>query len=212
VIRFRFAAAAALLLASAAHADSARIDMNESRRAVAREDNLRIDAQLMEEIVAPNTPISITYQIENLGNTAVAVADKVAETTYDLDSQTITFSIGAEIPTGANMPHLVTIVPGEKRVLRTGAMSAVVVSKRDTAWSVVPRFVQIKVNVLRNLEPFAKLIERQRASAAPVALPNDVFEHWVESNDAIFLNTLPVRWQPRSNQPGSEADASRGGW
>jgi hypothetical protein len=59
----------------------------------------------------------VTYQIENLTNSTIAIADEVSDAAFDMDSRTITVSIGAEVPPGPNMPHPVTVSPGEKRVL-----------------------------------------------------------------------------------------------
>lgn len=208
----RAAVLAMLVLTSATTLLAAHVDMNEARRAVARDENIRIDAQLMSESVSPGTPVAVTYQIENLGKSAVAIADKVADASYDADSRTITLSIGAEIPTGTAMPHLALIAPGEKLVLHAGATATIVVPRRESPFAAIPRYVQIKVNLLRDLAPFAKLIEQQRAGSAQVPLPDDMFEQWVESNDAVFLNTLPVRWEPRGAAMGAEAEARRASW
>jgi hypothetical protein len=195
--------AAALLVAGAAQA--ARLDMKDDRRAVAREDDVRIDAELLSDSVSPNSAVAITYQIENLSQSAVAVADKVVDLSYDADSATLILSVGAEVPTGASMPHLVIIAPGETRVLRAGAVPQVMTPRRDAPFISVPHYVQIKVNVLRNLAPFAKLIAQQQAGAAAVLLPDDGFERWVESNDAVLLNVLPVRWDSRGTLGSAEA-------
>ncbi len=85
-----------LLHAAAATADS--INMDDPRRTVGREDNVRIDAQLVQDTVSPGTPIGVAYQIQNLSAAPVAIADKVASATYDQDSRTITLSIGSEVP------------------------------------------------------------------------------------------------------------------
>lgn len=197
-----FLAAAFLLAAAPAYA--ARVDMTDARRAVGREDDVRIDAELLTDSVAPSSAVAVIYQIENLGQSPIAIADKVVDLSYDSDSETITFSIGAEIPSGPSMPHLVVIVPGEKRVLQAGALLNILVPHHASPWSAVPRYVQIKVNVLRDLAPFAKLLEQQKAGAAP-PLPKDAFDRWLESNDAVFLNALPVRWQPGRNPASAES-------
>ena len=111
---FVLIAAIVLLHAAAATADS--IDMDDPRRTVGREDNVRIDAQLVQDTVSPGSVIGIAYQIENLSAAPVAVAAKVASATYDQDTRTITLSIGSEVPDDGKMPHIVTIQIGRAHV------------------------------------------------------------------------------------------------
>jgi hypothetical protein len=88
-------------------------------------------------------------------------------------------------------------------------MVSVAIPPARTPWTRVPRFVQIKVNILRNLTPFADLIARQSQSGAAPALPNDMFDRWVDSNDAVYLNPIPVRWS--ADRPRITAENNSGG-
>ena len=99
---------------------AAQVDFKDPRRAVGRENDIRVDAVLADDAVSSAFPIGVTYQIENLTPDTIAVADKVTDSEYDSESQTITLSIGAEVPTGPFMPHLVTIKPGQKREFAYG--------------------------------------------------------------------------------------------
>jgi hypothetical protein len=201
----------AILLAAVANA--AHVDMNDPRRALGREDNIRIDAELLQDSLSPSAALSVTYQIQNLTAKTIAVADKISDVSFDSETATVTFSIGTEVPTGTTMPHVVVILPGEKRVLSAGGMLHVAVPHERTPWTAVPRYVQIKVNVLRDVTAFAALIEQQsKPSAAAPALPNDLFEKWVDSNDSVFLNTIPVRWSGRDDHISVDAaDRTPGG-
>src|SRR5438046_1803780 len=87
-----------VVLLSGGFAHGAGIDMNDPRRALAREDDLRIDAELAQDVIGSNSSLCITYQIENLSQTPVAVADRIISSDYDPDSATITVSIGSEVP------------------------------------------------------------------------------------------------------------------
>jgi hypothetical protein len=136
----------------------------------------------------------------------IAIADKVTSASFDPDSATITMSIGAEIPQGAAMPHLTVIAPGETRAFHTGATPQVVVANAHSPWAHTPRLVQITVNVLHDLAPFAALIAKQNASTAAPQLPNDLFDKWVDSVSSVELNTLPIRWS--AERSGMSADAS----
>lgn len=184
--------------------------MDDPRRTVGREDNVRVDAQLIQDTVSPGSPIGITYQIENSSSTPVALADKVLDASYDSDSRTITVSIGSEVPVDGKMPHVVTIAPGEKKVFRAGVTPALGAAAARSSLA-PPRYVQIKVSILRDLDPFAQLIARQ--SGAGQVLTDELFDRWFESNDTIFLNAVPVRfsaWRNPGEFSGAEHRGNRG--
>ena len=187
-----FSSAAIILVAATAFA--AHVDMKDPRRALGRDDDIRVDAELTQDAVASNSPISVTYQIENRSNAPVAIADKVSSASYDPDTRTIVLSIGSEIPTTNTIPHLTLVNPGEKRVLTAGAIVHVAVARGP--FSAAPQFVKIEVNVLRDVAPFAEAIALQARNNVPsLPLGNDLFDQWVQSNDSIYLNSIPVRWK-----------------
>jgi len=186
----------------AAGANASGVDMKDPRRALGREDDVRIDAQLSQDTLASSAPINVKYQVENLTATAVAVADRVCDVSYDNDTQTVTVSIGSEIPSEGMMPHLVMIGPGQKKVFTAGGTVSVAVPNIRSPFVVVPRYVQIKVNVLRDIGPFRALATSQR-------MTDQQFDQWIEANDAIFLNAIPVRW--RSGGSSGMADAAERG-
>src|SRR6185503_10601928 len=186
---------------------AAGIDMDDPRRTVGREDNVRVDAQLVQDTVTPGSPIGVTYQIENSSSTPIAIADKVSNASYDADSRTITVSIGSEVPSDGKMPRVVTVAPGEKKIFRTGVTPSLGAAATRSSLA-PPRYVQIKVSILRNLAPFAQLIARQTGTAQ--TLPDDLYDRWFESNDTIFLNAVPVRFAARRN-PGGFAGADQRG-
>jgi hypothetical protein len=195
--------AAALLLPalfSAMAAGAADIDMNDPRRALGREDDVRIDANLQQEIVTSGSPLAVTYRIENLTPAPVAVAMKSTDVSYDPETQTITVGIGSEIPKDGNMPQLATIGPGEKKTFTAAVTPLIPASAATSRFMPGPRYVQVKVSILRDLAPFAALIVRQSQSAKAVAQPltDEQFDLWLKGNDTIFLNTIPVRYQPRA--------------
>jgi hypothetical protein len=200
-----FLAAVATTVIAAASAMAAHVDLKDPKRAVGREGDVRVDAQLTQDTLSQASPINVTYQIENLSPVAVAIADRVFDTTFDADARTITLSIGAEVPPGPNMPHLVVIRPGEKRVLVGGALVHVVTPDVRTPWAAVPRFIQIQVTVLRDITPFVSLIEQQKKATAAVPLPTEMFDRWVESSESVLLNTIPVYWKNENRRGSAEA-------
>lgn len=191
---FKFLAATSFYLLGSLSALAARVDMTDPRRALAREDDVRIDAQLLQQELFSSSPLTITWQIQNLSPQPVAVADRTTEIDYDPDTSTIVVSIGAEIPEGTSMPHLVVIHPGQKQVFSSGGTVHIATPHVRTPWTLVPHYVQVKVVILRNLTQFAPLIEAQMKTAVQPPLPNEMFDPWVEASEAVFLNPIPVRW------------------
>ena len=197
--------AATLAVAHASATAAAAIDMDDPRRALGSEGAIRVDAQILQETVSPGSSIGVTYQVINNSGAAVAIADRMASATFDADTGTITLAIGAEVPDAGRMPAVTVIKAGETKVFTAGATpplnNAVV-----RAGLTPPRQIQLKVSILRDLAPFEKLIARSVSAAAP-ALSDEEFDLWFESNDTIFLNTVPVRYAPR----GRSARESRFG-
>jgi hypothetical protein len=198
-------AASTVLLATAVAA--AEIDMNDPRRAVGRENDVRIDAQLTRDQVSPGTPISVTYQVQNFTSTSVAVADKLSDASYDEDERTITLSIGAEVPVDGAMPHMVLIAPGEKKVLRASAVPVLTASVLRAVRNSAPRYVQVKVTILREIAPFAELIQTQSRARLSDAL----FNQWMENSETILLNSLPISWTAREANPATVDASQRAG-
>lgn len=170
--------------------------MKDPRRAVGMEDGVRVDAQLTTEFVSAHSPLGVTFQIRNLSPRTIAVADRSCEASYDSDTATISLSIGAEVPSGGQMPRLLLIRSGETKTLTAGAMVKSSLRQRQMAR---PAFVQIRVSVLRDAAPFTAL-------RAGVALSDDDFDQWLKLNESIVLNTLPVHDRAEETQA---ADASR---
>ncbi len=205
----RAVALTVLLIATAAEA--AKVDMRDPRRAVGREDDVRVDAELAQDSVSSHATLGVTYQIQNLTQTSIAFADKTSEASYDPETQTITVAFGAEVPNGENMPHLVVIAAGEKKTFRGAGSVTIVTPSMRSPWMPIPRFVQIKVTVLRDVKPFAALIEQQNKSAMPPPLSNESFDHWVAAVGSVFLNPIPVRWEGKGRESGVDAEQSSPG-
>ena len=201
-------ALAVFLIAAAAHAAN-KVDMRDPRRAVGREDDVRVDAELVQDSVSQHSKIGVVYQIQNLTQSPIALADKISDATYDSDTQTITVSFGAEVPDGATMPHLVVIAPGETKTFHGCGSLNIPTPNVRSPWTPLPRFVQVKVTVLRDLEPFAALIEQQNKTTAAPPLSNDGFDRWVNSVASVFLNPIPVRFDGSKRNDGG-VDAEQG--
>lgn|SRR5690348_3232830 len=207
--RLFFAIVVVITLLHAAAATAAGIDMDDPRRALGRAGDVRIDAQLGRDTVSPGAPIGVTYQIQNLSTTTVAVASKVSDASYDADTRTITVAVGSEVPPDGNMPQMVVIAPGEKKVLQAMATPKLSAQAMRSSLTAVPRFVQVKVAIMRNVEPFAALIQAQDGRTKR-PLSDELFEKWFECNDTIFLNSVPVQFVASPSTGGAaESGSSR---
>ena len=171
-----------------------RIDMNDPRRAVGRESDIRVDAQLNDDTIASGQTIGVIYQIQNLTAVSIAVAEKVCSASYDADSQTVTVAVGSEIPANGNMPKMVIIPAGQKKTFSAGTMFNLATPTVRSPLAGAPRFVRIKVHVLRELGPFHEALTRAEKTPQPVPLTDAEFDAWLEMNETIFLNELPVRF------------------
>jgi hypothetical protein len=203
----RAIALSVLLIALTTAAQAAKVDMRDPRRAVGREDDVRVDAELARDAVTSHSTLGVTYQIQNLTESPIAFADKTSEASYDSETETITVAFGAEVPDGASMPHLVIIGPGEKKTFRGSGTVSIMSANVRTPWLAIPRFVQIKVTVLRDVKPFTALIDQQNKSAAAPPMDNQSFDRWVNAVGTVFLNLIPVRWEGKGR--GSDIDAER---
>jgi hypothetical protein len=199
---------ATIVLVHAAAAHAASIDMDDPRRALGREGDVRVDAQLVRDTVSPGTPIGITYQIQNFSKESIAVATRLADASYDADSRTVTIAIGSEVPPDGAMPQMTVIAPGEKKVFRSAATPAFTAAALRGALAALPRYVQVKVAVMRDMKPFLPLIQAQAGNSRGQRLTDEQFEKWFECNDTILLNTLPVQYAP-ARETGASAE-SRG--
>ena len=202
----QLAVAVAAVTILAVSANAASLDFTDPRRALGREDDIRVDAQLSTDTFSPGAVVGITYQIENLGKVPVAIASRITAADFDAESRTLTITIGAEVPTGTNMPYLAVVKPGEKRVFTTGAYAQVPLPSVRTPWTAVPRFVEIRVSLLRNVAPFERFILKQSESQASMRFPSEMFDQWVEGSDSIYLNAIPIRWAPEGRTGPSAAD------
>jgi hypothetical protein len=202
-----FAVAVAVTFAAVC-AQAAHIDMSDPKRALGREDDVRVDAQLLRDTVSSGTPVGITYQVENLTQQPIGVADKVCELSYDDESRTITVAVGSEVPARGEMPHVTTIMPGAKKTFTSGAMLRIAAPATRSPFVSTPQFVEVHVSILRDVAPFRALISDQSSPAAPpIQLTDQQFDAWLQSNDTIFLNAIPVHYNAAPK--GNLGDASQ---
>ena len=176
------------------------VDMKEARRVVGTENGVRVDAEVFGDRLTPNTSIALKYDITNQRGAAILVADILPEANYDPDTQTVTISIGTEIPGEQFLPRLIPIQPGEKKSFQTG-VHVIIVANPTTPWQPRPNALRLKINFLGETKPFADLIAMPEKAMHNPQLAEVLFPKWVEGNETVLTNTLPMRWALGAAEP-----------
>ena len=193
----RFAIPVVCLLA--AGCATTAVDMNEPRRVVGTESAVRVDAEITGDEVANGGRVPITYEITNQRTVPIAIADLIPETTYDSETRTITVTIGSEVPGEVFLPRLIRIDPGEKKSFSALARIAFTLPPRPLEGAGAPPSadLRLKINFLGNTEGFQELIdmgEKEKALADP-KLAEKLFPVWLERNEVVYTNSVPMRWK-----------------
>ncbi len=175
------------------------VDMSAPRRVVGTESAVRIDAEVVGDEMRAGVPLPITYEITNQRSVQIAIADIVSETTYDEESNTLTVNIGSEVPGSTLLPRLIAIAPGEKKTFSTTARLANLITRPlanpQRRQSLALR---IKVNFLGDTTGLDDLITMTEKAVADARRADEVFPVWLERNEAVYTNTIPMRWMGRS--------------
>lgn len=198
----------ALLILLGACATAPPVDMAEPRRIVGTENAVRIDAQVIGDEAAPGAQIPVTYEITNQRSTPIAVADIVPETSFDVESRTITLSIGSEVPGNELVPRLVMIAPGEKRTFTAAARLRHVlpINSADPRQRALPAEFRLRVHFLGDVEPFRRLIGIDQVAIADARLADELFPVWLEKNEVVYTNSIPMRMLEQARAyPGADS-------
>ena len=175
-------------------ASSAPVNMKESRRVVGTENDVRVDAQIFGDLLSASSNIPLKYDITNNRPQVIAVADIVPETTYDPDTQTVTVSIGSEVPGETLLPRLIPIAPGEKKSFSTVARVNIMINHSVTPTSRFPNAMRVKVHFLDSTDQFKQLVSIPEKGVYNPQLADELFPKWLERNETVYTNALPMRW------------------
>jgi hypothetical protein len=183
-----------VLVVAAGCATSKTVNMDEPRRVVGTENQVRLDAEVYGDSLAPAQTLTFKYEITNNRPTPIAVADLIPETSYDPETQVVTLSIGSEVPGAQLLPRLLLINSGEKKSFATTAHVNIGVSPMRTPWTRLPNALQLKLNFLGEIKPFEMLIGIPERAVADAKLADELFPKWTERNEVLYANPLPMRW------------------
>jgi hypothetical protein len=197
------AALAALTVSCSSTTPSGRVDMNESHRFVGRENNVRVDAQMTSRSLGNNASVRIVYEIENFRDEPIALVAGRSDTSFDPATGVLTISLGAEIPPSESL-LVDTIHPGERKSFSTVARSNVIVANHER--SPRPRYVRVRVNFLGDLDPFGTVIGPSGMIAEGVS--DELFPVWIERNEVVLTNSLPIDWGRDRSLPTAAASQS----
>jgi hypothetical protein len=173
------------------------VDMNEPRRVVGTENAVRIDAEIIGEEVQNGAHVPITYSITNERQVPIAVADLIPTTSFDPETQTITVAIGSEVPGMATVPRLIVVEPGETKTFNTMARLVFALPRSSDAHRMAPvTDLRLLVNFLGDTSgDFQKLIGIPERAIADPELAESLFPLWLERNEVVFTNSVPMRWK-----------------
>ncbi|HVT45064.1 MAG TPA: hypothetical protein VMT00_11780 [Thermoanaerobaculia bacterium] len=165
----------------------------EPTRLLGQENQIRVDAEVIAPTLTTAAVVLISYDVHNLREAPIAIADMVPYTSYDSETQTVTVSFGAEVPGNQLLPRLLLIPAGEKRTFRSKAQLNFLVTEQHLS---PPRYLQLRVNVLEHVTPFKDLLDISETAISNAKLAEELFPKWIEHNVTIRTNSMPVRWQP----------------
>lgn len=194
-----------LLVVAAACASSSKpiVESREVRRALGTENGVRLDVEIAGESLTPNSSIAIKYDITNHRNKTILFADLIPQANYDPETQTVTVNLGTEIP-GEFLPRLIAVRPEERKSFSTAA-HVVIAANPGTPWTPRPNGVRVRLNFLDDSTTFSKLIEIPEKAVYDPKLAADLFQKWVDNNETVVTNVLPMRWQGANSLFGDGA-------
>lgn len=190
-----------LVLASCA-SSSKPVDMTEPRRVVGTENLVRVDAEIYADKLTTNGSIPIKYDITNDRETTILVADLIPQATYDSDTQTVIVALGSEVPGQELLPRLIAIRPGEKKTFSTAARVTILLPNASSPVMRFPNALRVKLNFLGETKPFEKLVAIAEKAVHDPKLADELFPKWLEQNETVMTNALPMRWAGSSIDRG----------
>jgi hypothetical protein len=199
-----------LLFAATGCLSTKPVDMKEARRVVGTENGVRVDAEVFGDRLTPNMSLALKYDITNERTMPILVADILPQANYDPDTHTVTVDIGTEIPGEQFLPRLIPIKSGEKKSFATG-VHVVIMASASSPWQPRPNALRLRINFLGDAQPFEKLVAIPEKAVHDPQLADQLFTKWVERNETVVTNALPMRWAAGApDEPTPAIPARRG--
>ena len=208
-MRSRAAAVVVAVVVISGCASTNTVDMKEARRVVGTENDVRIDAEIYGDKLNTTTTLPIKYDITNHRLQTILIVDIVLDAIYDLETQIVTITIGSEVPGEVFLPRFIPIALGEKKTFNIVARVAIAISAGLSPWVKHPSAVRIRVNFLSDPAPFQQLIAIKENMVASKELADALFPKWVEDNETVTTNTLPMRWAGAGTDAFSPANGGQ---
>ncbi|HEX7190335.1 MAG TPA: hypothetical protein VF381_02080, partial [Thermoanaerobaculia bacterium] len=148
------------------------------------------------ETLAPSTEIPIDYEITNNREAPIAIAELILDSSYDSETQTVTVTIGSEVPGEQFLPRLILIKPGEHKTFSSAARVSLPITELvdQNPFHRYPNGLRIRVNFLGDAKPFMALIGISERAVHDPKLAAELFPKWVEQNESVITNVLPMHW------------------
>lgn len=204
---------AVVLLTAACASTTKPVDLKEPRRILGTEANVRLDAQVYQDHLAEAIAIPISYDVTNNRRETILIADLVPTASYDPETHAVTIQLGSEIPGENFLPRLIPVRPEEKRSFSTVAHLSIA-AHPGSPWAPRPDRVLIKLSFLTDPKPFEQLVDLKEKALYNPKLAADLFPKWVDGNETVVTNSLPMRWgsgSPDQALPPISAPLPRGG-
>lgn len=183
-----------MAVAAACTSSQPIVESKEARRVLGTENGVRLDVEVFSESLTTNSTIPIKYEVTNHRNQTILIADLIPLGSYDAETQTVTVNLGTEIPGENFLPRLIAVHPEERKTFQTSAHVAIAANP-GTPWMPRPNGVRVRLNFLDEAPAFAKLVDIPEKAIADPKLADELFQKWVDSNETVVTNVLPMRWQ-----------------
>jgi len=175
-------------------ASSKTVDLKQPRRVVATENGVRIDVEIDNDQLSASSVISLRYTVTNERVNAIAIAELIPESFYDPETQTVTVSLGSEVPGMELLPRLQQVNPGDRTSFSTAAHVSILIPQTSSAPFIrYPRALQVKVNFINDTSSFTQLIGIPERAVHDRTLAAALFPKWMEATETLITNAIPMR-------------------
>jgi hypothetical protein len=155
---------------------SAFADNPKSERVLGRDDDVRVEAEILADSIKPGALVRVRCTVENFRSEPIQIASVNSQSSYDADSRVVTVNVGSELPIDAKA-DMITVGPNEKHSFNVDVpLRLPTIATRSRAQSTV----RVKLHFL----------DRPRAVLAK--LFDDPFDQWLEAKKTVVTNAIRV--------------------